>query len=38
MHTMEIRSIISYIYEETNNLEKLMREEIDDIIRENALR
>jgi uncharacterized protein YutE (UPF0331/DUF86 family)/predicted nucleotidyltransferase len=38
MHTMEIRSIISYIYEETSNLEKLMREEIDDIIRENALR
>jgi uncharacterized protein YutE (UPF0331/DUF86 family) len=38
MHTMEIRSVISYIYEETSNLEKLMREEIDDIIRENALR
>jgi len=35
---MEIRSIISYIYEETSNLEKLMREEIDNIIRENALR
>jgi len=35
---MEIRSVISYIYEETSNLEKLMREEIDDIIRENALR
>ena len=35
---MEIRSIISYIYEETNNLEKLMREEIDDIIRENAIK
>ena len=35
---MEIRSVFSYIYEETNNLEKLMREEIDDIIRENALR